>query len=297
MTSHSAGEAIAQDWALRLQLAAIAGNEPATSHFEIRSKRATGRGMNQDWIPVRELDRTARSAINRGQMTDTYIGAAPRAQRKGGASAIERVWCLWADCDGPESLRRLAAFAPLPSIVIRSGGDDRCHAYWPLRKPTSGEWAQRANRRLALALGGDSASTDPARVLRPAGTFNHKHDPARPVVCTRLELDVFTCDQIVAHLSDDRDYVPPPRPPRDLRKVDFSKLLDGLARKVHEAAVGNRNAALFWAGCRVREHADLDRLDETEARQVLRDAALTAGLGEYETDRTLDSALDTRAAA
>ena len=141
---------------------------------------------------------------------NVYIGAAPRVREDGTAQAVERVWTLWADLDGREALRRLAAFRPLPSLVIRTGSPDHAHAYWPLREPVSPDAAQRANRRLALALGGDMAATDPARILRPAGSLNHKHDPPGLVRCTRLELDVFTVEQVAGPLADSPHYAPRP---------------------------------------------------------------------------------------
>lgn len=199
---------IPQDVALRAYLAMIGGAEPADCYFEVRSKRTTGAGMRQDFIPLRELDRAARSLVNCGRVSDTYVGAAPRTQRKGGIEAIERNWCLFADCDSPESLARLANFRPLPSLVIRSGSDGHAHAYWPLRSPVPPAWAKRANRRLALKLGADRNATDAARILRPPLTLNHKHSPSRPVRCTRLELGAFTLAQVVGGLPDDAVYLP-----------------------------------------------------------------------------------------
>jgi hypothetical protein len=279
-------EPIPQDVALRLQLAAIAGNEPAASYFEIRSKRASRPGMRQDFIPIQELDRAARSAINRGQMTDTYVGVAPRTQRKGSADAILRVWCLWVDCDGPSALDRLGAMRPMPSVVIRTGSENHAHAYWPLRAPVPPDWAQRANRRLALKLGGDEKATDPARILRPGGTLNFKHSPPRPVLCTRAELDTFTLAQVICFLPDDPRYLAcRPRPPV-ARVASDNKLLDGIVRTVRDAANGNRNSALFWAGCRVAEH-ELG----VEAVEALQSAALASGLHEDEITDTLRSAL------
>jgi hypothetical protein len=287
---------IPQDVALRFQLIAFAGGANA-GYFEIRAKRLAGRpGMEQEFVSVHEPARAARCALNLGQMSDAYIGAAIRTRRSGGLDAIESLGVLWADCDSRAALERLSAFRPLPAIVIRSGSDDSAHAYWPLQEPVTPAWAKRANRRLALALGADRNATDAARVLRPAGGLNFKHDPPRPVVCTRLELDVFAIGEVVGHLPDDRDYVRPAVQPRAFTG-DASKLLDGLARTVHEAAVGNRNASLFWAACRVRERVDACELDGVRARHVLREAALAAGLEEHETERTLDSALDTAAAA
>jgi len=285
--------AVDQAAALRLQLAAIGGAEPATSFFEIRARRAGRAGMTQDFIPVRDLDRAARSIANRGQLADTYVGAAPRVERKGGIAAIERSWLLWADCDGPESLYRLASFRPLPSLAVRTGSEGHAHAYWPLRSPVPPAWAKRGNLRLALRLGADRNATDAARILRPPRTFNFKHSPPRPVQCTRLELGTFDIGEVVGDLRDDPCYVRSPRRAPAARTARPDSVLEGLARTVRAAPIGNRNASLYWSACRIAE-SDLD-LDP--ARGVLRDAALAAGLSEQETDRTLASALETRAAA
>jgi hypothetical protein len=51
-------------------------------------------------------------------------------------------------------------------------------------------------------------SAEPARVLRPPGTRNHKHDPPAPVECMRLELDSYHAREIVGELPD-----PPERRP------------------------------------------------------------------------------------
>jgi hypothetical protein len=291
--------AIPQDAALKLQLAAIGGNEPPTSMLEIRPLGRDGRPAvrERSFIPVRELERAAQRIVELSPDFNVYVGAAPRVREDGTAAAVERVWTLWADCDGGEALERLRAFRPRPSVVIRTGSDDSAHAYWPLSSPLTPTWAQRANRRLALALLADGKSTDPARILRPAGTLSHKYDPARPVVCTRLELDVFTLDEVVGPLPDDPRYLPTPRPVREARASDPTNVVDGLVRTVRTAEVGNRNCALFWAACRVRERAELDELDGNQASELLRQAALEAGLTEHETDRTLGSALEARAAA
>jgi hypothetical protein len=178
--------------------------------------------------------------------------------------------------------------------VVHTGSTDHAHVFWPLRESVSPKWSQRANRRLALALGADMVATDPARILRPAGTVNHKHSPPRPVVCTRLELDMFTVDQVVGGLPDSGHYAPRPVVERKT-ETDPSPLLAGIVRTVAEAQEGNRNTALFWATCRVVEHACELSLDE--ALGELRDAAAHAGLGEVEIERTLRSGLGSEAAA
>ena len=285
--------AIPQHTALRLQLAAIGGNESSSSLLEIRPLARDGRPALREraFIPVRKLDHAARRCIELAERFNVLVGVAPRVREDGTAAAVERVWTLWADLDGADALARLRGFRPLPSIVIRSGSDDSAHAYWPLREPIPPQWAQRANRRLALALGGDMQATDPARILRAVGTLNHKHDPLRPVVCTRLELDVFTLDRVVGWLPDDRSYTATVGTPA--RGGDPARSVEGLARTIREAPPGSRNATLYWAACRVREHADAGRLDGGVAAAMLRDAALAAGLDDREIAATLRSALDT----
>ena len=51
------------------------------SLYELRSKRPSG--MSQDFVPLAEIDRAAAAILNRSQMTDVYVGAAPRADRQG----------------------------------------------------------------------------------------------------------------------------------------------------------------------------------------------------------------------
>lgn len=278
---------IPQHAALRLQLALIAGGEPPSSFFEIRYRLATG-GMRQQFFPIGDMSGVMAAIDHLAQTTDVYLACAPRVRRDGTASAVERVWCLWADCDGRDALDRLQAFRPLPNLVIRSGSDHSAHGYWQLDKPLSPAWARRANLRLALALGADRAATDAARILRPVASLNHKHDPPRAVVCSRLELDIHTFDAVVGGLPDDPAYAPRPLPtPR--RVASPSRLLDGLVRTVHEADVGNRNRALFWAAARVGEHG----LDQVEASEALHAAGLAIGLAEFEVQRTIQSGLDT----
>ena len=289
--------AVPQDWALRLQLAAIAGNEPAGSFIEIRP---LGRhaAFERSFIPVRELHQAAERVGSNSPAASMCTSVRHRAYaRTGPRPRSSASGACGPTATGRESLERLRGFRPLPGVVVRSGSDDHVHGYWPLREPVPRGWAQRANRRLALALDADLAATDPARILRAVGTVNRKHSPPRPVVCTRLELDVFRFERVVGGLPDDRGYTPPARPPantpRPFARGNASRLLDGLARTVRDARPGNRNHALYWAACRVAEH-DLDR---DQARDALRDAAVDAGLGEPEIVATLRSALDSTARA
>jgi hypothetical protein len=122
-----------------------------------------------------------------GRRADVYVGCAPRTRRHGGRDAVKHAHVLWADCDGEDAVAALADFEPAPAIVIGSGSGTNCHAYWPLVEPLGRDELERANRRLAFALGADPASADAARILRVPGTLSHKHDPPTAVGALRLD--------------------------------------------------------------------------------------------------------------
>ena len=170
--------------------------------LEVRARRPDG--MSQAFYDHGRLA-TAAAAITRlGRRTDVYVGCAPRRRRAGHRDAIDRVWVLWADCDTPDALERLAAFTPAPAIVIRSGSASNAHAYWLLDRPVDADAAVIANRKLAHALGADSGGVTAATaILRPPGTRNHKHDPPRPVIAERLQLTRrTTITQLTGELPD-----------------------------------------------------------------------------------------------
>jgi len=287
-----AHEAIDSAIALRLQLATICGGEPDTSWIEVRPLYPGG-GADLDHrefvLVAAAPDRLPELVAELAPRVNVFIGAAPRVREEGTAAAVERVWCLWADLDGEASLERLYDFRPLPSIVIRTGSPGCAHAYWPLRESIPAEWARLANRRLARRLGGDLHATDAARVLRPAGSLNHKHNPPAPALCTRLELDVRTLAEVVRGLPDDPAPTSRTARPRSARG-EHGAVLEGLLRTVEQAQVGNRNNSLHWAACRAVERIAGGELDAGETYERLRDAALAAGLPEAEVDATLRSA-------
>ncbi len=160
----------------------------------------TGRGQGRGWLEVRYRTRTGMRSLfypahgssrrrslgeliaNVSRRTDVYLGCALRAVRAGDKTAIGQIWTLWAECDGPAARQAVEAFAPSPSLLVASGGSrDNRHAYWALDRPVSVEVAEDANRRLAHTLGADPVCYDGTRILRPVGSLNHKHQPARPV--------------------------------------------------------------------------------------------------------------------
>lgn len=72
-------------------------------------------------------------------------------------------------------------------MIVSSGTSGHAHAYWTLRTRVGVVELELANRRLATHLGGDLASVDAARILRPAGTLSHKHRPPAPVELLHLD--------------------------------------------------------------------------------------------------------------
>jgi RepB DNA-primase from phage plasmid/CHC2 zinc finger len=187
-------------------LAALAGQAPPEQLLELRYRRTRG-GMGQRFFSVARPDAAAAAVTVLGRRQDVYIGAALRARREGTREAVAAGWALWADCDGPNAAEALAAFDPAPAIVVRSGSGENRHAYWPLTVPLPAHELERANGRVAGALGADDASTDAARVLRPPTSLNFKHDPPTLVALERFSKDRFETAQLLAAL-------PEPRPAR-----------------------------------------------------------------------------------
>jgi hypothetical protein len=288
---------IAPETAIAAQLAAIVGGEPASSFVEVRPLApGGGAAPGRAFVPVDRRGEVAQLVADLAPHANVLLGAAPRTRRGDGtAASVARVWSLWADIDDRGALERARTFRPFPAVVIFTGSGG-AHLWWPLRSPLRPADARRANRRLARALGADMASTDAARVLRPAGSLNHKHEPARRVECAWLSGEVFDAREVVGRLPDPAL--------ASVRRSTHTRLaggpgaiVAGLVRVVATAECGRRNACLFWGACRALEHADAGQLDAGHALDRLRDAAIENGLGEAEVAATLRSARATRSRA
>lgn len=192
-------------------LAVLAGDAASGQFLELRYRLDDGVRMGQVFESVHRLHGLATRALALGRRTDVYVGCAPRARRFGGRDAVDGAFVLWADCDGSEAVQALKGFDPQPAIVVASGTGDNRHAYWPLTELLASRELERANRRLAHALGADPASADAARILRPPGTSSHKRLPAVPVEAIHFDPGRRTAAQdVVGGLPD------PPRAPRCL---------------------------------------------------------------------------------
>jgi len=182
-------------------LAALAGQAPAGQLLELRHRRPGG-GMGQRFFDVARPAAAAAEIAVLGDTNDVYVGAALRARREGTRAAVAGGWVLWVDCDDAGAVGALAAFQPAAAMVVRSSARG-VHAYWPLTAPLGAEDLERANRRLAGALGAcQSAVTGAAAVLRPPETLNFKHDPPARVTLERFTGERFETAELLARLPE-----------------------------------------------------------------------------------------------
>jgi CHC2 zinc finger/RepB DNA-primase from phage plasmid len=179
---------------------------------ELRFRRS--RGMGQCFREVRELWRVEAEIAQLALGTDVFVGVVPRRRRRGRREDLaDQAGVVWADCDGPESVEALRRFRPAPSMVVASGSGLNRHAYWFLHEPVEIEELECANRRLAFALGADRASTDGARILRPAGSLSFKHRPPTAVRLLLVDGEArFGVEDVVRGLREPSSEPRPRRP-------------------------------------------------------------------------------------
>lgn len=207
---------------LHAYLELLAGPAPARKLFELRHRAGVG-GMRQRFIPARRLDLAASTIIRLGEQTDVYIGVLLRTRRAGGRDAVNQSHLAFCEIDRPDADQRLDRFRCPPTVRVSSGTDGHRHAYWLLERPVDADQLVVANRRLAYAVGGDPASTDPARVLRPPATVNRKHTP--PTLVTLLDLDParrYPLADLIDELAD-----PPARPRLPAAPISASAVRGG----------------------------------------------------------------------
>jgi hypothetical protein len=117
---------------------------------------------------------------------EVYFGVATRRENDGTKAGLCEARCLWVDIDWKdfqggehEAHEIVEAFAPKPSIIVQSGNG--WHLYFLLAEPVALDndddirQFERRLKGLCLALRGDRAAAEAARLLRVPHTFNRKY--------------------------------------------------------------------------------------------------------------------------
>jgi len=123
--------------------------------------------MRQTFTPATRIDLAAQTIITFATRADVYVGVLQRHHRAGGRYACERSHLAFIEIDHPDALARLEQHHCPPSIIVASGTPGHAHAYWQLHQPVDLDQLEHTNRQLTAGLGGDLASVDAARILRP----------------------------------------------------------------------------------------------------------------------------------
>jgi hypothetical protein len=226
MTATAPSKAAVYAEALDRYLRMLAGPAPGARLLEIRFA-LRHRDMGRLFIAAHSAPGASRLIRRLAIQTDVYVGACLRSRRAGGRDAIDRSHLAFVEIDRPDALDRLRAFRHRPSMIVTSGSPGHAHAYYTLSAPVTVSELERANRRLAHSLGGDLASIDAARILRPPSSWNHKRSP--PVAVELVEFDQarhYDLSELVDGLDD-----PPgqlsvaPSTPRRAGRTEIDRLL------------------------------------------------------------------------
>ena len=170
-------------------------------YLDVRARFACG-AMDRVFVPLHRLRQASEIARCQGTHADVFVGVLRRAVPRGDRGAVTGGAVLWSDCDDRAALERMHDFQPAPSLIVRSGSPDHAHAYWLLDRWLPAPMLERANARLAHALGADERATDAPRVLRLPGTLNHKHDPPSAVTLEHCSDVRYAPAEVVGALSD-----------------------------------------------------------------------------------------------
>jgi hypothetical protein len=185
----------------------LAGADPSGRLIEIRSKIPAGPpagAMRQTFTPATRPQHAAKTITRLAARTDVYVGVLLRRRRGGGRDACEHSHLAFVEIDRADGAQRLARYRCPPTMIIASGGSPgHAHAYWQLHEPIGLDELETANRRLAIRLGGDLASVDAARILRPPTSRNWKNTPPNRVELLELHPDRrYTVAELTAGLAD-----------------------------------------------------------------------------------------------
>lgn len=209
-----------------------AGPRPPGGKTQINTRTDPGHYLpggatgHADWLE-RLLELAGAEAGKEASRQEVFVGVAPRAERRGNKEYVAESQWVWVDVDQPEELPRLWAFLEQrpAHLVVASGGSGGAHAYWRLNRPLQArsvtesgetvEWVERANERVINHLGrwqtvdgrqqfvgADRACKDRSRVMRLAGTINHKTGAYAQILLADFALAAYDIGQLVGHLPD-----------------------------------------------------------------------------------------------
>jgi hypothetical protein len=163
---------------------------------------------------------------------EVFVGVTPRTRRQSNKEFVAESRFLWVDVDDPEELPLLWSFLrERPAhLVVMSGGSGGAHAYWRLAEPLPGhsldpatgeltEPIERFNQRIIhhlgrftddgarhggrrVFVGADRACADRSRVMRLAGTVNHKTGQHAQIAWADFALAGYDIEALVGDLSD-----------------------------------------------------------------------------------------------
>jgi hypothetical protein len=183
------------------QLLNIVGGMVELRAIHSKSHQVSGRRFfknREGRVDLREV----LAFIHKHTGDDIYFAPAARKDpTSGGLKNCTILSCLFCDLDYKDfpsreiGRQRLDAFPLIPSYVVETGGG--LHCYWMLKEPfdlrTEEARAKDLLRRLAITLGGDLASAEPAHLLRVPQTFNYKYNPPRLVKIENRNWDEVPC--------------------------------------------------------------------------------------------------------
>lgn len=176
----------------------------------------TPQGFPSHWVRANALDQAANWIAGQSIQRDTYVGLGlrdpsciPDPASRGTIAEVCALPGLWIECDHragthaaltqyptPDELQRFVSQLPgPPTLIINSSGG--LHLYWlfkevwlldtPQEQQRAAILLERLQRTLQAWAAQDGwkidSTHDLARVLRPAGTFNHKTGQPLDVTC------------------------------------------------------------------------------------------------------------------
>lgn len=172
---------------------------------------------------------------------------------------VIRFTCVFTDIDKGEpehQLERLEHAALPPSMIIRTGRG--YHGYWILERfdPVEPAAWERVQKELARHMGGDTACTDPARLMRLPGSWHVKGEP-KPVQIIHLNTAwVYILSEFPGYEAPVKRFVLPPK------KHGRSLIPSPYAPRIRKITEGDRHITLVKETARYFSGVAPSEIDE-----------------------------------